>query len=72
MAELGPGSRRGVGFLSLSTLATNPPPPPAAICPGRRMFCPPGLPYLITRRASPDPALPPPPPHLSVARLPWA
>lgn len=63
MAELGPGSWRGVGFLSLPSLAT-PLPPPSAICPGggrSSACCPPGLPYLITRRASPDPASPPSP-----------
>lgn len=37
MAELGPGSRRGVGFLSLPTLAT-PLPPPLRHLPGRRTF----------------------------------
>lgn len=66
-AELGRGSRRGVGFLSLPTRAT------PAICPGGGRppaCCPPGLPYLITRRAPSDPASPPP--LLPVARLPWA
>lgn len=66
-AELGRGSHRGVGFLSLPTRAT------PAICPGggrSPACCPPGLPYLITRRAPSDPASPPP--CLPVARLPWA
>lgn len=57
-AELGRGSRCRV---------PDPPPrgPPLPICPGRGRSpscCPLGLPYLITRRASPDPVSSPPQP----------